>query len=189
MNIQQIDIEELEIHLSQLKEILQSIIHTIMYSRAFGLVKPIEVPIDFLELYYVKSEDKAMDLKVDEKIEEFSASLSKRKTNKGQIVLSFNERRPKSNFFSSSSVVCWEQWRINISLTDSASKTTNLAYELRKRLLFVYKIVNENRSHIPPITTKEFTPFPFEITIPSASEGGVVEMFWGLLKSPPPLLT
>jgi hypothetical protein len=189
MNTQQISIDELEVHLSQLKEVLQSILQSILFVRAFGFVKPCEMHVEFLDLYYVKCDDKAVDVKVEEKIDEFCASFAKRKTNKGQIVLSFYEKKQKNKFFSKYDLVCWEQWIVHISLTNSTSKTNNLEQELKGKLLYINNIVNENKAHIPPITTKDVTPFPFEISIPNNSEGGVVDMFWNMLKSPSPLLT
>jgi len=194
MNIQQFHIEELELHISYVKEVVQCILHTIIFTRAFGLVRPVETSIDFLDFFYVRCDDEGIEKKVDEKTEEFVHSFAKRKVNKMQIVLSFNEKRAKSNFFSKYDLVCWEQWIINISLSnkevDKGKINTALAKELEKRVVYVLKLVNENIGHIPPITNKDITPFPFEITLPNSnSEGGVVDMFWNILKSPPTLLT
>jgi hypothetical protein len=61
------------------------ILHTIIFTRAFGLVRPSEVQIEFLEVFYVKCDDKSLEMKIEEKTEEFVASFSKRKTKKGQV--------------------------------------------------------------------------------------------------------
>jgi len=99
MNTQQMNVEELEVHTSQLKEVVHSLLQTIMFVRSFGSVKPSEVHVEFLDLYYIKCDDKSVDLKIEEKAEEFCTSFAKRKTNKGQIVLSFYEKKQKNNFF------------------------------------------------------------------------------------------
>ncbi len=36
--------------------------------------------------------------------------------------------------------------------------------DLRKALMSIVQIVNENKNHIPPLTNKDVTPFPYEVS-------------------------
>eukprot|EP00026_Physarum_polycephalum_P013619 Phypoly_transcript_14037.p1 GENE.Phypoly_transcript_14037~~Phypoly_transcript_14037.p1 ORF type:complete len:222 (+),score=31.26 Phypoly_transcript_14037:318-983(+) len=189
--MQRLNLEELEVHVSHLKEVMHCILHTIMFARAFGLVTPEDVYIDFMDFYYVKANNDVINKRIDEKTEEFCSSFAKRKAKKGQMTLSFFEKQASSTFFGGGKFenVCWEQWTINISLTSSVPKTANLANDLRDRVMYILRVVHLNKSHIPPITTKDVTPFSYEITMGGSSEGGVVGMVWNILKAPTPLLS
>lgn len=47
--------------------------------------------------------------------------------------------------------------------TISEQRKEVLEQELRNRVVTILKLVNENKNHIPPLTSKETLPFPYEV--------------------------
>jgi len=198
MNIQQFPLKELHVEQRFLEDVVKCLLHTIMFNRAFGLVLPREELIEALDFAYVRCDDVTIQKTFEESVEKFESVLVGRENKKGQLVLSFLEKRYKKIWWKKyEEKVCWEQWVITISLTDKPQAEVEqeehevLAKRLRKRVFHILQIVNEKKNHIPPLKTNELTPFPYEITIPSAAESwGGVDMVWNILKtSPQPLLS
>jgi len=199
MNIQQFPIKELKVEQRFVKDIVKCLLHTIMFNRAFGLVQPREEIIDAIDFTYVRCDDVTMQKSFEETAEKFESILLSRENRKGQLILSFSEKRYKKIWWKKyEEKVCWEQWLISISIVDKAEGEKEqpdqhevLANRLRKRLFYILQIVNEKKNHIPPLKTNELTPFPYEITFPSTTESwGGVDMVWNILKtSPQPLLS
>ncbi|KAL8945349.1 MAG: hypothetical protein Q9211_000119 [Gyalolechia sp. 1 TL-2023] len=89
--------------------------------------------------------------------------------------------------------ICWEVWKLKITLTTPRTETgkacppsdtgqyadllrermTLLRAEapaLQKTAMTIVKIVNRDKDHIPPITTSETNPFPYEILLNPRAE-------------------
>jgi len=108
--------------------------------------------------------------------------------------LSFDEKRTRSQLFGFSKVeerVKWEQWVIPIQIgkpmssNDSPDRKERLEKELRRVMYSITKQVNETKNHIPPLTNKDITPFPYEITFPTQeTNAGVFATLGSMLKSP-----
>ncbi len=45
----------------------------------------------------------------------------------------------------------------------SEDRKSKLEEEVRARMFSILRFVSDNRSHIPPLTSKEVLPFPFEV--------------------------
>lgn len=81
--------------------------------------------------------------------------------------------------------VRWEEWIINLSILKPNDDLTQgncsqwllilignigierkekLDKDLRKLLTGILRIVNENKNHVPPLTNKDLTPFPYEVS-------------------------
>ena len=45
-----------------------------------------------------------------------------------------------------------------------------LESDVRMRLVAVLKKVNDNKNHIPPLTTKEAVPFPWDLVLLNAAQ-------------------
>lgn len=196
MNIQQFTLEPVEVPANLVKDILHSILHSILFTRAFGLVRAAEGIIDLLEFYYVRCEDQSIDSYLTNKIDEFYDSWQKKKfePQKRFILLSFDEKRTRSQLFGFSKVeerVKWEQWVIPIQIgkalssNDPTDRKDKLEKDLRKLMYSITKQVNENKNHIPPLTNKDLTPFPYDITFPTQeSNAGLFATLGSMLKSP-----
>eukprot|EP01112_Ceratiomyxa_fruticulosa_P008879 TRINITY_DN2302_c0_g1_i7.p1 TRINITY_DN2302_c0_g1~~TRINITY_DN2302_c0_g1_i7.p1 ORF type:complete len:106 (-),score=11.64 TRINITY_DN2302_c0_g1_i7:220-537(-) len=90
MNIQQFVVENIEVPRSHIQEVLHCFLHSIMFTRAFGLVKPNDVYIDSLDLYYAKADDGEIEKKIKASVDSFIDNLTKKKLKKSQAIFEFN---------------------------------------------------------------------------------------------------
>ncbi|KAG0364642.1 MAG: hypothetical protein J3R72DRAFT_433837 [Linnemannia gamsii] len=166
---------ELTVERSFLKDALRAILHTVLFHRVFANIKPRDM--DILDLTIPIIDDPEVDKLVDEKIAAFVKVVDANPQSKGQIGIMFYEKRTKRAWFSStSSEVCWEQWAItinvvtNINEKDKQRSIKNMEKALSSLFLSILRTVNERKDHIPPITTSDGNPFPYQIVIPTASD-------------------
>lgn len=63
--------------------------------------------------------------------------------------------------------VRWETWRIDVRYSNALGISAGLkcAKSLRSAVLSIVKFAGAQKAHIPPITSAETNPFPYEITI------------------------
>ncbi|KAF9966856.1 hypothetical protein BGZ70_001022 [Mortierella alpina] len=166
---------ELTVERTLLKDALRAILHTILFHRVFANIKPRDM--DILDLTIPVIDDPEVDKLVDEKIAAFVKAVDSNPQSKGQIGLMFYEKRTKRAWFSStSSEVCWEQWAITINVVtntnekDKQRSIKNMEKALSSLFLSILRTVNERKDHIPPITTSDGNPFPYQIVIPTAAD-------------------
>ncbi|KAF8950902.1 hypothetical protein CPC16_002346 [Podila verticillata] len=186
---------EVTIERSLLKDALRAILHTILFHRVFANIKPRD--IDILDITIPIIDDPEIDRLVDEKIAAFVKSVDSSQQSKGQIGLMFYEKRTKRAWFSSSSAeVCWEQWGITINIVtntnekDRQRSIKNMEKALSSLFLSILRTVNERKDHIPPITTSDGNPFPYQIIIPTAQDtwGSMFKQMLGTSASSSPAL-
>lgn len=92
---------------------------------------------------------------------------------RGQLVVQFFEkRRRKTYFFSKADEdVCWEQWTLDVTLATPRTETDVLKVRramtksLEKAAHKIIGIVNRDKDHIPPITTTDANPFPYQVVV------------------------
>jgi autophagy-related protein 101 len=163
------------------------ILHTIMFNRALGLVRPREVDSELFEITYCG--DAATEKKIEEKIDLFLAWVEKHPNKKSQVCLSFYETRNKQMAWFSSKVerLYWEQWCIQLQVIPPAPLRAKPFYDrahygdapetmmderqkrhaalelaLRSVIMQVLQIVNEKKgSHSTccPLRCCDFIPF------------------------------
>ncbi|XVF53821.1 hypothetical protein PTKIN_Ptkin05aG0129400 [Pterospermum kingtungense] len=63
------------------------ILHTIVFQRALGLVRPKDVDLELFEITFVQCGDIELEKKIDEKIEHFISWVEKHPNKKSQRVL------------------------------------------------------------------------------------------------------
>jgi hypothetical protein len=85
MNCEVFYLKELEVEHYQIREVLRCILHTIMFNRALGLVRPREVDSELFEITYVQCGDAATEKKIEEKIDLFLAWVEKHPNKKSQV--------------------------------------------------------------------------------------------------------
>ncbi|KAK6128896.1 hypothetical protein DH2020_037364 [Rehmannia glutinosa] len=116
------DVEHFEI-----REVLRCILHTILFHRALGLVRPKDIDLELFEITYVQCGDVELERKIDEKIDQFIDRVEKHLTRKTrfrngcvlmQICLSFYEVKNKQATWFTNKVerLHWEQWYINLNV-------------------------------------------------------------------------
>ncbi|KAG6408193.1 hypothetical protein SASPL_131197 [Salvia splendens] len=209
--LKELDVEHFEIH-----EVLRfdcRILHTILFHRALGLVRPKDIDLELFEITYVQCGDVELERKVDEKIDQFLDRVDKHPNKKNQICLSFYEVKNKQPTWFTNKVerLYWEQWYINLNVAPHqkghSGKSTSskivvdpeaeertvrraaLEASLRDVLFQIIRFVNEKKDHIPPIPNLEGVSFPYEITISSSSDSAFgMEMFKRMLQTGHPTM-
>jgi hypothetical protein len=216
MNCEVFDLKDLDVEHYQIREVLRCILHTIMFNRALGLVRPRDVDSELFDITYVQCGDASIEKKIEERIDHFCGWVEKHPARKGQVCLSFyNEKKSKQIWFSRQvERQYWEQWNVHLNVvkpgqevapepqkqefsafTDSAEavleernrRQAALEGSLREVLMQVLQIVNEKKEHIPPVIHSDVASFPYEITIPNSSESMFgMDMVKRMLQTPPP---
>ncbi|KAK9800356.1 hypothetical protein WJX73_009590 [Symbiochloris irregularis] len=204
------DLPVIEVEQHQVREVLRCLLHTIIFNRALGLVKPQEVESELFDVTYVRCGDEAVDSKVEEKISAFCSWIDRHPGKRGQVSLLFYEsRRKQANWLGipQEERLYWEQWCINtaivpssVSLHEQSSPVTGVRGARQARLQLgveealrtILTSVNEHKDHIPAVTSSYALTFPFDITI--TGEGGVMfglDAFKRMIMhtSPPPVLS
>ncbi|KAJ7944385.1 Autophagy-related protein [Quillaja saponaria] len=198
MNCEVCPLKELEVEHFEIREVLRCILHTIVFHRALGLVRPKDIDSELFDITYVQCGDMELEKKIEEKIEQFVSWVEKHPNKKSQICLAFYEVKSKQPSWFSNKIerLYWEQWYINLNVTrnpkahsgkshhskvvvdpgegsleERSSCREALEASLREVLFQIIKFVNEKKDHVPPIPNLEgAVSFPYEITIPSSSD-------------------
>ncbi|KAJ6907445.1 autophagy-related protein 101 isoform X1 [Populus alba x Populus x berolinensis] len=195
MNCEVCQLKELEVEHFEIREVLRCILHTIVFHRALGLVRPKDIDLELFEITYVQCGDVELEKKIEEKIDQFISWVEKHPNKKSQICLSFYETKNKHpSWFNKTERLFWEHWYVNLHVTqhtkahsgkshhskpmvvqgETVSEERGVRKEaleasLREVLFQIIKFVNEKKDHVPPIN-EDIICFPCEITIPSSSD-------------------
>ncbi|CAL9113279.1 hypothetical protein MUK42_01942 [Musa troglodytarum] len=195
MNCETCQLKELVVEPPEIREVLRSILHTILFHRALGLVRPKDVECELFDIIYVQCEDHELEKKIDEKINQFIGWVEKHPNRKSQVCISFYEVKNKHATWFGNKIerFYWEQWYINLHIVspkphgkshntkahvvtgenafeESNSRCAALGSSLREVLLQIINFVNEKKDHIPPLQNSEIVSFPYEISTPSSSD-------------------
>ncbi|KAG6768043.1 hypothetical protein POTOM_026939 [Populus tomentosa] len=191
MNCEVCQLKELEVEHFEIREVLRCILHTIVFHRALGLVRPKDIDLELFEITYVQCGDVELEKKIEEKIDQFISWVEKHPNKKSQICLSFYETKNKHpSWFNKTERLFWEHWYVNLHVTqhtkahsgkshhskpmvvlgETVSEERGVRKEaleasLHEVLFQIIKFVNEKKDHVPPIN-EDIICFPCEITIP-----------------------
>ncbi|RUS20716.1 DUF1649-domain-containing protein [Endogone sp. FLAS-F59071] len=153
------------------KDVLKALLHAILFHRVFATIRPRD--FDVLDTTVSAIDDTEIDNQVEEKVNNFARSIDWANTNKGQIAVMFYEKRPKKGWFGKQEEeVCWEQWAITIigvqpqNDRERQKLSKSMEKHLNQCLEKILRIVNEKKEHIPPITSNDGNPFPFQVCDP-----------------------
>ncbi|XP_077233115.1 meiotically up-regulated protein [Tasmannia lanceolata] len=215
MNCEVCHLKELEVEHFEIREVLRCILHTVVFHRALGLVRPKDIDSELFEITYVQCGDAEVEKKIEEKIDQFIGWVEKHPNKKSQICLSFYELKNKqATWFSNRTErLYWEHWYINLNvvhlkahstkshhskvvvgpgesaLEERSARHAALELSLLEVLFQIIRFVNEKKDHIPPVPTPEAVTFPHEITIPSSSDSSFgMDMFKRMLQSGHPTM-
>nr|CAG8604133.1 10774_t:CDS:2 [Entrophospora candida] len=165
---------DLTVERSSIPDVLRGII--------FGNLKPKEV--DLLDITYSAIDDPTIERTIEDKIQQFMKNLEIQNSQSGKVAVMFHEKRTKKGWLGKTEEeICWEQWAITINIVNYNSNTERerlivhkeMAEQFYSCLFDIICYVNEKKDHIPPITTSEANPFPYQIFIPSTNDN------WGSL--------
>ncbi|KAI0756067.1 autophagy-related protein [Daedaleopsis nitida] len=156
----------------QTKEVLRAILHSILFHRLFGTVKPMTFEVLDVTMPGV-DEDEIKHL-VEEKVDAFWKAVEGDANKRGQISVTFSEKRPrKSWFLMGEEEIPWEQWIINAEIRQPSERerqkfNTDLASTLTKSLqtMLTHASSERGRSAVPLITNaSSISPFPIKMSV------------------------
>ncbi|PIN02634.1 hypothetical protein CDL12_22985 [Handroanthus impetiginosus] len=216
MNCEVCQLKELDVEHFEIREVLRCILHTILFHRALGLVRPKDVDLELFEITYVQCGDAELERKVDEKIDQFIDRVEKHPNKKTQICISLYEVKNKQATWFTNKVERhhWEYWYINLNVAqhpkghsskshsskvvvdpeDTAAEARRarraaLETSLRDVLFQIIRFVNEKKDHVPSIQNLDGMLFPYEITISSSSDSAFgMDMFKRMLQTGHPTM-
>ncbi|KAK6584579.1 hypothetical protein PZA11_002803 [Diplocarpon coronariae] len=156
---------------------------TIATCRFFPSLRP--TTRDILDLTLPFVEDVELETLIDQRTAtlirqlDTSSDMGSRNTGvRGLVAVQFFEKkRRKAWFTKGEEEVCWEQWTLDVTLatprTESERAKVRKAMEamLLKAAMKIVTTVNREKDHIPPITTSESNPFPYQIVINPRDNG------------------
>ncbi|EEB91888.1 hypothetical protein MPER_09683 [Moniliophthora perniciosa FA553] len=97
------------------KEVLTAILHSILFHRLFGTVKP--KTIEVLDVTTPGVSDPDMETLVSNKVDAFWKGVERGMEKRGQITVTFAEKKNKKTWFQVyEEEVPWEQWVINAEI-------------------------------------------------------------------------
>lgn len=190
MQSREFSLDVLEVDVDLGPAIVECLLHTVFFVRAFGIVEPVEQEISGLNLWYARVNDAQLELEIRDKVRAFQDLQAAGKSH-GDIVLSLFEKRVRtSGWFVSSQQeesVCWEKWLIRVHFTGMGARTSAmelspkakaaLADEVTRRVHFILKFVKTQQDHIPQVQqqSKSVMPFSYTIELPLAQSGSMWE--------------
>lgn len=172
---------------------LQGILHTILFQRLFISAKPVSRNV--LSTTLPALDDPDIESLLSERsislLRTLDSSSAPRPGSspspfsppdnsnggRGVISISFFERKRRKtySFFgkggSNDDLVCWERWEVDVTMArprdEKETEKANGAVErsLDKAARKIVLLSMQWRDHIPPITTTEGNPFPYEVTV------------------------
>ncbi|KAI9791165.1 MAG: hypothetical protein M1833_001575 [Piccolia ochrophora] len=169
------------------KDVVKGILHTIFFHRFFPSIRP--KSRDLLDVTLPVVDDVELETLIDQRtqalIRQIDTTSNLRSNSvRGQIAVQFFEKRRRKAWFSKAEEeVCWEQWTLDVTLatprTESERAKVRRAMEmmLQKTAIKIVTTVNREVDHIPPITTSESNPFPYQIVINPRDEGWRMGIF------------
>jgi len=120
-------------------------------------------------------DDPEMERLVSEKVNAFWKSIESGTEKRGQISVTFSERRQKKSwFYIGEEDIPWEQWIINVEVRQPKSDrdrqifNTTLAETLSKSLstMLTYTSSERGRMAVPVITSASgISPFPVKVAV------------------------
>jgi hypothetical protein len=201
MNYEHCQLEELEVEHRQVKEVLRCIFHSILYQRILGATpanRHREEESTLFEISYLRLNDEWLRATVEDRIEQFEKSLDRASEARGQVDLSFFERRQRKGLLGLHNVeerVCWERWSCPLTVrsrpyqrqSERADAQAELESRLIERLCSIVHMCAEKKEHLPPIEALARDTIAFEITTTNSADSWGVDLFKRMLQATPPM--
>ncbi|KAJ3816815.1 autophagy-related protein [Lentinula raphanica] len=156
------------------KDVLRAILDAILFHRLFGTIKPITREVLGVTMPGVS--DPEMEQLVEDKVDLFWKGIEGGMSKRGQIVVTFSEKRPKKSWFQvyvGEEDVPWEQCvRSSVSqpvfLVDRQQFDTALSNTLTKAIhtMLTHTSSDRGRTAVPLITNAAtISPFPIRVSV------------------------
>ncbi|KAF1812029.1 DUF1649-domain-containing protein [Eremomyces bilateralis CBS 781.70] len=166
------------------KDVCKAILHTIFFHRYFTPIAPLTR--DLLDLTLPAIDDVDLETQIDQRaaalvreIDTADSAGGSASRGRGQLAILFYEKRRRKAFFfgKNEEEICWERWILDVTVgtprteTDRIKVRKAMEKSLQKTAMKIVNIVNRDKDHIPPITTTESNPFPYQILVNPKSDG------------------
>ncbi|KAF2730363.1 DUF1649-domain-containing protein [Polyplosphaeria fusca] len=162
------------------RDVVKAILHTIFFHRYFSSISPLTR--DLLDLTLPAIDDVDLETLVDQRTVQLVRAIESthQQRGRGQLVVQFFEKKRRKTYFfgKADEEVCWEQWTLDVTLATPRTETDVLKVRrameksLSKAAHKIVNIVNRDKDHIPPITTTDANPFPYQVLVnPKATDG------------------
>lgn len=139
------------------------VISTILFHRMLGPINP--KTVESLGVTYAVPESSELEEQIRQKLDQLAAILSENKRS-AEIVLRFFDPSSKKAWFNWSNDSCWEEWVIRCNLEpEGENSMARIQSDLRDLILRIVQVMDRQKEHIPPITTKNMVSFPYEISV------------------------
>ncbi|KAL3583691.1 hypothetical protein D5086_014752 [Populus alba] len=126
-------------------KLIAGILHTIVFHRALGLVRPKDIDLELFEITYVQCGDVELEKKIEEKIDQFISWVEKHPNKKSQICLSFYETKNKHpSWFNKTERLFWEHWYVNLHVTQHTKAHSGKSHH-SKPMVVLGETVSEER--------------------------------------------
>ncbi|TKA78592.1 hypothetical protein B0A55_03874 [Friedmanniomyces simplex] len=173
---------------SNVKDVVKGLVHTIFFHRYFTPLTPATHDVLDTTLPYV-SEDDIEDLietratafvrsldtatSTQHTSPQYSAKSTTAATSRGTLAVKFLEKKRRKGWFiaKADEETVWETWVLEVTLTSARSEPEAarnrrvMEGSLQEAAMKVVAVVNREKGHIPPITTNESNPFPYQIVV------------------------
>ena len=169
--------------------IVEALLHSIFFVRAFGIVEPVDAEIAELDIRYARVNDPRLEIEIKDKVREFQ-DLQVAGKSGGELLVSFFEKKTRtSGWFVATQQeekVCWEKWLLRFRFTGLGPRSMTemglnpkqkalLKEEVTRRIQYILKFVRTQQDHIPQIAQSKPAPlpFPYSIDVPHTGSGSV----------------
>ncbi|RKF74133.1 Meiotically up-regulated gene 66 protein [Golovinomyces cichoracearum] len=168
---------------SSVKDVVRGILHTIFFHRFFPSLRPktrdiLDLPLPFVDDV---EHETLIDQRTATLVRQLDTSSDIANRNGGVrgtvLVQFFEKKRRKAWFTKGEEEVCWEQWTLDVALatprTELERSKVRKAMEqmLLKAAMKIVTTVNREKDHLPPITSGESNPFPYQIIVNPKESG------------------
>lgn len=197
MNAEVFELPALEVEPHQVSETLRCLLHTVLFNRALGSVRPRDVDSSLFEpLTWVHCGDDAAAERLETKIARVQAWVDRQQAQqtasppptspppprrRALVTLSFFERRQQQGWFlRQEQRLNWEKWVVPLSVVAPpagadpeparAARKQALLASIEAALTAIVTGVSERRDHIPPVVSGAPLTFPFDVSV--EAEGG-----------------
>ncbi|KAI0180816.1 DUF1649-domain-containing protein [Hypoxylon sp. FL1284] len=190
---------------ASVRDVVRGILHTIFFHRFFPSLQPhsrevLDITLPFVDdveldtMIEKRAAELARELDAERTTHHHhphsSFPAQTRGGGRGNVQVQFFEkkrRKAKSWYMRAAygggdEEVCWESWTVKVTVaeprTDSERAKVRQAMEqtLLTTVMKIVTCVNTHKDHIPPITTSDSNPFPYQINVNQKDAGWATRM-------------
>ncbi|KAK3997298.1 hypothetical protein QBC44DRAFT_91955 [Cladorrhinum sp. PSN332] len=170
---------------NSVRDVVRAILHSIFFLRYFPAINPTTRDFLGIEVSYIP--DDQIETLIDQRATALARQLDAerqqhpRNSNssynsggRGQITVQFLEKRRKKTWLSirgGDDEIPWESWTIKVTVSEPRTEGERIKVRkatestLASSVMKVITLANTHKDHIPPITTQNANPFPYQIYV------------------------